>query len=78
MKTELKRLEVLNEEKSAELKDAQEKELKLVREEQALKDRINFLTKPASSQVIKITMLLIRAEFSQTFYPLRDAPMYLF
>lgn len=51
-KSELKRLEALNEKKTAELSAAQDKEIKLGRAELALKERLNLMTKPGSSKVM--------------------------
>ncbi|XP_023321764.1 RING finger protein 212B isoform X2 [Eurytemora carolleeae] len=49
-KSELKKLEALNEKKTAELSAAQDKEIKLDRAELALKERLNLMTKSGSSK----------------------------
>ena len=51
-KSELKRLEALNEKKTAELSAAQDKEIKLGRAELALKESLNVMTKPESRKVM--------------------------
>jgi len=51
-KSELKKLEALNEKKTAELSAAQDKEIKLDRAELALKERLNLMTKSGSSKVM--------------------------